>query len=179
MRLRFILPAVIFLGLAVVFAVGLTLDPGTLPSALIDKPAPEFDLPPIAGRTENAKPGFKTADLMGQVSLVNVFASWCIPCRAEHPILMRLAEEQVVPLFGINYKDKPEDATRWLAELGDPYTRIGADLDGRVGIEWGVYGVPETYIVDREGRVRYRHVSPITPKDLENKILPIIEGLRQ
>jgi cytochrome c biogenesis protein CcmG/thiol:disulfide interchange protein DsbE len=179
MRLKFLIPAAVFLVVAALLAIGLTLDPGTLPSALIDKPVPDFDLPPIRGRTENAKPGLKTEDLMGHVSLVNVFASWCLPCKAEHPIFMRLAADDVVPIYGLNYKDKPEDAARWLEELGDPYTRIGADEDGRVGIEWGVYGVPETYIIDREGRVRYRHVGPITPQDLESKILPIIERLKQ
>ena len=118
-----------------------------LPSALIDQPAPEFALPPLAGGGE---PGFSSADLHGKVSLVNVFASWCAPCRAEHQVLNALAQSKRVPIYGINYKDKPEAARAWIAELGNPYTRIGAD-DGRVGIEWGVYGVPETFVVDRAG----------------------------
>lgn len=179
MRLKFLVPALVFAAVAVVFAVGLTLDPRKLPSALIDKPAPEFDLPPIPGRTDNPKPGFKTADLLGQVTLVNVFASWCAACLIEHPIFMRIAEEDLVPLFGLNYKDKPEDVIPWLARLGDPYTRIGADLDGRVGIDWGVYGVPETFVVDREGRIRYKQVGAVTAEVLEDTILPIIEKLRQ
>ena len=176
----FLLPAALFLALAAVFALYLEQigsggkDISEIPSALIDKPAPQFSLPLIAG----SGPGFSTADLGGEVALVNVFASWCPPCRVEHPILMRLAGEGI-PVYGINFKDKADDATGFLDELGNPYRRIGADRDGRVAIEWGVYGYPETFIVDRERRIRYRHVGPIMPDDLERRIRPIIERLRK
>jgi cytochrome c biogenesis protein CcmG, thiol:disulfide interchange protein DsbE len=132
---------------------------------------PEFQLPALEGGD-----GLSSEDLKGRVSLVNVFASWCVPCRVEHPVLMRLAEEGV-PIFGINYKDPPDQAKAWLAELGDPFEKIGADRNGRVGIEWGVYGVPETFVVDAEGRIRHRHVGPIQARDLERTLLPILAEL--
>ena len=178
MRLSFVLPVAGFVALAAVFGFYLyQMGPGgkdisDIPSALIDKPAPEFSLPPIEGRND----GFSTSDLVGQVSLVNVFASWCFPCRVEHPILMRLADEGV-PIYGINIRDTPEDARRFLDRLGNPYRRIGADNNGRVSIDWGVYGYPETFIVDRGGRIRYKHIGPIMPRDLDDKIRPILERL--
>ena len=174
-RLLFVLPLLLFGAIAAYFAVGLTKDPSILPSALIDKPAPEFELPQLY----DAKPGFATADLGGEVKLVNVFASWCVPCKVEHPVFMRFAEKNDTPLYGINYKDKTTDAVAWLNQLGDPYRRIGQDLSGRVGIDWGVYGVPETYIIDREGRIRYRHVGPVLPDAMEETILPLIEELKK
>ena len=147
-------------------------DPSAVPSALIDKPAPQIDLPSIySGRS-----GLSSADLGGRASVVNVFASWCVPCRAEHPVLTLLAKEHGVALIGLNWKDKPEAARAFLAELGDPYERIGSDPSGRAGIDWGVYGVPETYVVDADGRIRYKHVGPLTEQDLEAVILP---GLRK
>ena len=164
----------LFALLAVVFYSRLGTDTTVLPSPLIDKPAPEFALPPLPG--DGA--GFSSADLKGKVSLVNFFASWCVPCRAEHPVLNALARTKRVPIYGINYKDKPEAARAWIAELGNPYTRIGAD-DGRVGIEWGVYGVPETFVVDRQGRIRYKHVGPLTRADLDRTILPLIAQLEK
>jgi cytochrome c biogenesis protein CcmG/thiol:disulfide interchange protein DsbE len=172
--LIFVLPAVVFTLLAVGFYVGLGIDSNVLPSALIDQPAPDFALPPLPGDER----GFSSADLRGHVSLVNVFASWCTPCRAEHPILNALAKPGRVPIYGINYKDKADPALAWLAELGNPYTRIGAD-DGRVGIDWGVYGVPETFIVDRAGRIRYKHVGPLTQNDVERTILPLVTRLEK
>ena len=174
-RLLYVLPVSAFVAIATALAIGLTSDPREIPSALIDKPVPEFSLPPVKGRAQ----GFSTADLTGQVSLVNVFASWCVPCRAEHPLLLRLATENVVPIYGINYKDAPDDAARWLGELGDPYTRTGADLDGRVSVDWGVYGVPETFVIDRAGRIVHKHVGALTPRDLNQTILPLIERLRR
>jgi len=153
------------------FAVGLTRDPGTLPSALLNKPAPEFALPPL----NPDKPGLATADLKGAPVLVNVWASWCVPCRAEHPILIRLARE--VPVLGFNYKDKTEDARRFLAELGDPYAKIGTDPTGRAAIDWGVYGVPETFVVDAEGRIRHRHVGPLTDRVVAETIRPLLKSL--
>jgi cytochrome c biogenesis protein CcmG/thiol:disulfide interchange protein DsbE len=174
-RLLYILPLLLFGAVAAYFAVGLTKDPRLLPSALIDKPAPEFALPPLY----DGKPGLAKADLGGEVKLVNVFASWCVPCKVEHPVLMRFSEKNAAPLYGINYKDRKKDAVAWLNQLGDPYKRIGQDLSGRVGIDWGVYGVPETYIVDREGRIRYRHVGPILPDVMEKTILPLVEELKK
>jgi cytochrome c biogenesis protein CcmG/thiol:disulfide interchange protein DsbE len=118
-------------------------------------------------------------DLKGEVSLVNVFASWCVACRAEHPVFMRLKAEGVVSIHGLNYKDRPQDAANWLDDLGDPYTRTGADLDGRVAIDWGVYGVPETFVVDRQGRIAFKQIGAVTPKILEQTILPLIQRLRR
>jgi cytochrome c biogenesis protein CcmG, thiol:disulfide interchange protein DsbE len=171
-RLLYLIPVIVFGAVGIGLAVGLTRDPGTLPSALLDQPAPPFELPGLDGRE-----GFSSEDLKGRVSLVNVFASWCVPCRVEHPVLMRLAQEGV-PVFGINYKDPADQAQAWLADLGNPFAKIGADRDGRVGIEWGVYGVPETFVVDAEGRIRHRHVGPIQARDLEGTLLPILAELK-
>lgn len=168
------LPVLLFAALAAGFYGGLGRDAAVLPSPLIDKPAPEFALPALRGNGS----GFSSADLAGKVSLVNIFASWCTPCRAEHPVLNALAKADRVPIYGINYKDKPEAADAWLSELGDPYTKIGAD-GGRVGIEWGVYGVPETFVVDRAGRIHYRHVGPLTRTDIERTILPLVATLEK
>lgn len=174
MQYRYFLPIALFIGTIAILYSGLWRNPQELPSAMVGKPAPEFDLPPLPG-LEEKKPGLKTADLKGKASLVNVFASWCIPCKAEHPLLLRLKESGVAPIYGINYKDKPEDARQWLSELGDPYQRIGADRDGRVGIDWGVYGVPETYVVDASGKILYRYAGPLTSRDLEETILPLLK----
>jgi len=164
-RLVYLVPLLLFAVVAGYLMIGLRLDPGKLPSALIDKPVPEFALPGLEGVAEGlATADLKAGDGAGQangVSVVNVFASWCVPCRAEHPYLMRLAKEGVT-VHGINYQDKPEDARGWLARLGNPYTRIGADRDGRASIDWGVYGVPETFVVDGSGRIRFKQVGPIT-----------------
>lgn len=167
------IPLLIFAAVAVFLAIGLTRDPREVPSPLIGRPVPAFSLPPVLGRTE----GLSDKDLKGGVSVVNVFASWCVPCRQEHPLIQRLAKE--VPVHGLNYKDRPEDAARWLDELGDPYTRTGADIDGRVSIDWGVYGVPETFVIDRDGRIAYKQIGPIPPLVLEEKILPMIRELQQ
>ena len=170
--LFYLLPAAVFAVLAAGFYRGLWIDSNVLPSPLIDQPAPQFALPPL----EPGGPGFSTADLQGHVSLVNAFASWCAPCREEHEVLNALARSKRVALYGIDYKDKHEAASAWIAELGNPYTRIGAD-DGRVGIEWGVYGVPETFVVDRTGRIRYKHVGPLTEVDIARMILPLVARL--
>ena len=180
MRATLVLPIAVFAVLAGVFGYYLyQIDSGgkdikQIPSALIDKPMPQFSLPPIIGRDD----GLATTDLKGKVAMVNVFASWCPPCRVEHPILMRLAEEGV-EIYGINYKDKPRDALAFLAKYGDPYPRVGADAEGRASIEWGVYGYPETFVVDRSGAIRYKHIGPIMPRDLENTIRPILEKLKR
>jgi cytochrome c biogenesis protein CcmG/thiol:disulfide interchange protein DsbE len=145
-------------------------DPSAVPSALIDKPAPQIDLPSIYPDRE----GLDGVDLKGRAIVVNVFASWCVPCRAEHPLLTKLAQEHGVPVIGLNWKDKPEDARAFLNELGDPYERIGSDPSGRAGIDWGVYGVPETYVLDAQGRIRYRHVGPLSEEDIDGVILPVL-----
>lgn len=170
------LPLLLFAALAVYLWQGLGKDPSVLPSALIDKPAPVFDLAPLAGR-EPALP-LATADLKtGEPVLVNVFASWCVPCKAEHPLITALAEEHGITVHAINYKDKPVEAAAWLRRLGDPYGRVGADPEGRAGIDFGIYGVPETFLIDGDGHVRLRHAGAITPDVLERVILPSIKAL--
>ncbi|AWU94891.1 DsbE family thiol:disulfide interchange protein [Azospirillum ramasamyi] len=176
-RLLYLLPFLLFIGVGIAFYLGFQRDPRDIPSALIDKPAPTFDLPAIAGGP--ATGGLSSSKLTGDVTLVNVFASWCIPCKAEHPVITRLAREQGVTVYGINYKDKPEDALTWLARYGNPYAAIGADPDGRVSIDWGVYGVPESYLIDRQGRIRFKHVGPLTPQVVEEQLLPMVKHLRQ
>ena len=143
-------------------------------TALLGRPLPEFALPPITGRAE----GFSTADVKGRVVLINVFASWCVPCRAEHPVISKLAASGVVPVYGINYKDKAPDALAWLAELGDPFTRIGADTDGRVSIDFGVFGVPETFVVAADGTIADRVVGPLTEATVGQRLLPLIRDLQ-
>ena len=172
-RFLYLLPVAVFVVVGIGLAIGLTRDPSTLPSALIDRSVPAFDLPPLDGHD-----GLKSEDLAGQVSLVNVFASWCGPCRVEHPLLMKLADDGVV-IHGLSYKDRPEDALAWLDELGDPYQRIGNDQNGRVGIEWGVYGVPETFVIDAEGRIRHKHVGPLQARDVEETLLPLLQELAE
>jgi cytochrome c biogenesis protein CcmG, thiol:disulfide interchange protein DsbE len=167
-------PVALFLALTVTFVVGLERDPKIVPSPLIGKPVPDFALPPVRGRSL----GLAASDLKGEVSLVNVFASWCVACREEHPTLMRLTADGTLPIHGFDYKDKPDDAARWLDSMGDPYTRTGADVDGRVAIDWGVYGVPETFLVDARGRIAFKQVGPITPEILDGSILPLIARLR-
>lgn len=174
-RLTHFIPVAVFAVIAVAFAIGLTLTPGKIPSALIGKPVPEFALPPVQGSSL----GLSSKDLQGEMSLVNVWASWCPECRREHPVLMDLAGRQVVALHGLNYKDLPGAAQAWLDGLGDPYTRNGADLNGRVAIDWGVYGVPETFIVDARGRIVHKHIGAMTRRVVEEKILPLIEDLRR
>jgi cytochrome c biogenesis protein CcmG/thiol:disulfide interchange protein DsbE len=176
-RLLYLLPLLIFFGVAAYFAAPILQgkDPHTLPSALIDKPAPAEILGPLIA----SKPGIDPASLNGEVRLVNFFASWCGPCRAEHPLLMEIDAKKTVPLYGVNYKDAPAAAVNWLAQLGDPFERIGRDGDGRVAIEWGVYGVPETYVVDKAGRIQYRHVGPLSRAAFEGTIMPLVAKLRE
>lgn len=169
------LPLAAFGGLTGFLAWGLTREPGTVPSPLVGSQVPDFDLPPVQGRSL----GLTSGDLFGEVSLVNVFASWCVACRAEHPLFMQLAASGAVPLHGLNYRDQPEDAADWLESLGDPYTRTGADLDGRVAVDWGVTGVPETFVVGADGRIAYKHFGAVTPEVLNGTILPLVEELRR
>lgn len=173
MRWRNFIPLAVVSLLAAVLFVGLSLDPKIVPSALIDRPAPQFDLPPLPGK----EPGLIAADLAkGGISLVNVWASWCGPCRIEHPQLMQIAKITDVRMIGLNYKDDPAKAQAFLQQLGDPYATVGADRTGRVAIEWGVYGVPETFLVDGHGRIVMKHVGPLRPEDITEKILPAIKA---
>ena len=174
-RLVYFIPVAVFLALELVFTWGLDHDPRKIPSTLIGRPVPQFSLPPVRGRSL----GLSSGDLHGDVSLVNVFASWCVACREEHPLLLKLKADRVVPVHGIDYKDPPKEAAHWLDTFGDPYTRTGADLNGRVAIDWGVYGVPETSVVGRDGRIAYKQIGPLTPDVLDRTILPLIRRLRQ
>ncbi len=171
---RFLVPLGVFILLAVLLFTGLWLDPKLVPSPLIGKPAPGFELArlkdPESTITQNA--------LKGKVALLNVWATWCVSCRAEHEVLMELARKNVVAIYGLNYKDVREDAQRWLRQLGNPYVANAFDRDGRVGIDWGVYGTPETFVIDQNGIVRYKHVGPITPQVLTDKILPLVNELK-
>lgn len=172
-RLVAYLPLALFAGLVLAFVVQLySGDPSKLPSALLGKPVPVFTLPAIEGASQ---PGFSNADLAkGRVSVVNVFASWCAPCHQEHPFLMELAKDSRIVMFGINQKDKAENARRFLGKLGNPYSAVGADGDGRVSIDWGVYGVPETFVVSGDGRIVYKHVGPLNAELIRNRLMPEI-----
>ncbi len=171
-----LLPLIVFIALAGLFLFQLTMgnDPQTIPSALINKPAPDFSLSAVEGisRDGTPVPGFSRKDLLGKISVVNVFASWCVPCRQEHPLLEELAKVDGIQLLGINYKDKPENARRFLGSLGNPYSRIGADNAGRAAIDWGVYGVPETFVIDKEGTIRYKFIGPLSPSSYRDVFLP-------
>ncbi|PKR59947.1 DsbE family thiol:disulfide interchange protein [Thalassospira lohafexi] len=171
-----VIPLVLFAALAGIFLINIDKDSSVVPSVLIDKPAPDFSLPPLPG----ADKGLSRADLTkGKVSVLNVFASWCIPCRAEHPMIKRLSNEADVPIFGLNYKEKdPQDGVKWLEELGNPYQAVGMDLSGRTGIDFGVYGVPETFIIDGQGQIKYKHIGPVTSEVLEKVLLPKIAELK-
>lgn len=158
---------------AIALAVGLGLKPQEIPSALVGKQVPVFALESVTG----FGPGLSSADLAGEVSVVNVFASWCVPCRVEHALWIEVAATGV-PIHGLNYKDTPANASAWLATLGNPYQRTGADLNGRVGIDWGVYGVPETFVVDADGRIRLKFIGPIDRFVLDTQILPKVRELR-
>lgn len=172
-KLLFLLPVALFAMLVIAFAVGLRHDPHLLPSALIDRPAPDFTLHGLYDGTR----GLTRNDLEGRVTLVNFFASWCAPCREEHPELMALGRLPGVTLYGIAYKDKPEESSRFLDRLGNPFGHIGVDRNGTTAIDFGVYGVPETYLVDATGHIRLRHVGPLTAEDVKSEILPLIQQL--
>lgn len=165
------LPLIALVALVAVFALSIDRDPGLVRSVLIDRPAPAFAMAEVPGL---GVPGFDTAALQGEVTVVNVFASWCIPCRDEHPLLVELREVTGVRLFGINQSDAPENARAFLAELGNPYDAVGMDRDRRVSIDWGVYGVPETFVVDARGTITFKHVGPLTPAAIEAGLLPAI-----
>ena len=170
---RFLLPLGLFLVLAFFLAVGLKLDPREVPSPLVGKPAPGFQAPAL-GRPEIT---IKRDDLLGKVWLLNVWASWCGACRDEHPVLVEFARRKLVPIYGLNYKDKREDGLGWLTQFGNPYTESVFDPEGRIGIDYGVYGVPETFVIDRDGVIRYKHIGPITPEVLRDKLEPLLRKL--
>jgi cytochrome c biogenesis protein CcmG/thiol:disulfide interchange protein DsbE len=172
--LKYLLPLAAFLVLVGFFAAGLKLDPREVPSPLIDKPAPMFRLPVLnqAGKT------FSPEDMRGKVWLLNVWASWCGACREEHPLLMEISRSGALPLVGLDYKDIDADGAGVLAQAGNPYKVVATDADGRVGIDYGVYGVPETYVIDKEGIIRYKQIGPITEETLRDKILPLVKGLQ-
>ena len=172
--LKFGLPLALFAALVGFFAVGLTRDPREVPSPYIGKPAPAFTL----AQLHEEKLAFAPEQMKGKVWLLNVWASWCASCRVEHPLLLEMARDKRVPIVGLNYKDKREDAIRWLARYGDPYALSAWDIDGRVGIDYGVYGAPETFLIDRQGVIRYKQIGPITAEALEKKILPLVRKLQ-
>ncbi len=171
------IPLLIVLGIIILFATQINRDTSILPSVLINKPAPEFVLPPIENIPGDI-PGFSRDDLLGHVTVVNVFASWCIPCRQEHKFLVRLGKETDVTLYGLNQKDAPEDAIQFLTELGNPFDRIGADRNGRVSIDWGVYGVPETFVINAKGIITYKQIGPLNESTYADGLLPAIEAAR-
>lgn len=171
--MRFAVPLLVFLAVAGFLYVGLGLNPKEVPSPLIGKPMPAFSL----SRLDAPEQTISDETIRGRVALVNVWASWCAACRDEHALLVRLAESGVVPIYGLNYKDTRQDGLRWLERLGNPYAVNAFDEKGRVGIDWGVYGVPETFVLDRQGIIRYKHIGPISEQDLEQRILPLIAEL--
>ena len=172
---RYLWPLGIFLVLVVFLGKGLTLDPREVPSPLVGKAAPPFELPQL--HEPNRK--FSPAEMKGRVWLLNVWASWCVSCRDEHPVLVELSRTKVVPIYGLDYKDSRDDALRWLKQFGDPYDISVADNDGRIGIDYGVYGVPETYLIDKAGTIRYKHIGPINQEALQKTILPLIAELNK
>lgn len=175
-RLYYLIPVVVFVVLALFFLKGLSIDPHSIPSVLIDREVPQMNLQPLPGRGENS--GLSSDDLKGAVSLVNIFGSWCISCVQEHPVLMKIAATKRVPIYGIDWRDDPEKGAEWLRRHGDPYLKVGADpAPGRTAIDFGVTGAPESFIVDRHGIIRYKHVGPITPHIWKETLLPIIEHL--
>jgi len=175
-RFMYLLPLGIFLVIAGYFAVGLTLNPRDMPSTLIDQKVPAFDLKPIKGSTR----GLSSEDLKGQVTLVNIFGSWCVACLTEHPFLMEIQAQGLVPIYGIDWREKnPDDGPKWLARRGDPYTLIGDDPESKAAIALGVTGAPETFFVDKHGVIRYKHVGPITPGIWKRSLWPLVQELRK
>ena len=172
---RYLIPLVLFVILVIFLAIGLGRDPHEVPSPLIGKAAPTFQLPQL----KDPGKSFSAQQMRGKVWLLNVWASWCVSCREEHPLLLDYARSAAVPIYGLNYKDKREDALEWLEQLGDPYVLSAADEDGRVAIDYGVYGAPETYLLDRDGVIRFKQVGAVTPEVWERKILPLVKDLNR
>lgn len=171
---RYLVPFVLFVLLAIFLGIGLNRDPREVPSPLIDKPAPAFRLPQLHEANKVLAP----ADMKGKVWLFNVWASWCVACLDEHPILVDLSRRNLVPIVGLNYKDERQAALKWLQRHGNPYTLSAQDAEGRVGIDYGVYGVPETYLIDQDGVIRFKKIGAVTPRVLEEQILPLIRKLQ-
>ncbi|HET9652665.1 MAG TPA: DsbE family thiol:disulfide interchange protein [Usitatibacter sp.] len=171
--LKFIIPLVVFVGLVAFFAVGLTRDPREVPSPFIDKPAPEFKLQQL----HDANATFDPQQMRGKVWLLNVWASWCVSCRVEHPLLVEMSRKKLVPIIGLNYKDQRADGQQWLDKFGNPYALSAFDVEGKVGIDYGVYGVPETFVIDKQGVIRYKQIGPITPEALDKTLMPLIRKL--
>ncbi|MBX9795005.1 MAG: DsbE family thiol:disulfide interchange protein [Burkholderiaceae bacterium] len=172
---RYLLPLLVFVLLAGFLAIGLKRDPREVPSPLIDKPAPAFSLPQLDAPEQRVA----AKDLLGQVWLLNVWASWCVACRQEHPLLVELSKTGQVKMYGLNYKDKREDALGWLDKLGNPYVKSVSDTEGLVGIDFGVYGVPETFVIDKQGVIRYKQIGPVTPEALRDTLLPLVAKLEK
>jgi cytochrome c biogenesis protein CcmG/thiol:disulfide interchange protein DsbE len=172
---RFAIPLVLFILLVAFLAVGLRHDPHEVPSPLIDKPGPAFQL----SQLKDPAKSFSAQDMRGKVWLLNVWASWCVTCRDEHPLLIQYSRSGALPIYGLNYKDKRDDALSWLGELGDPYVLSVSDTDGRVGVDYGVYGAPETYLIDRDGIIRFKQIGPVTPDVWQEKILPLAQQLNK
>lgn len=172
--MRFAIPLLVFVLIAGFLYAGLSRDPKYVPSPLIDKAAPEFNLPTL----HDAASDFSPSQMQGKVWLFNIWATWCASCRVEHPLLVQLARGGEIEIVGLNYKDENDKAIEWLRTLGDPYTVTAVDKDGRVGIDWGFYGAPETFVIDKKGLVRYKHVGPVSPADLNETILPLVAELR-
>jgi cytochrome c biogenesis protein CcmG/thiol:disulfide interchange protein DsbE len=173
-KAKFLLPLGIFIVLVIFLGIGLKLNPREVPSPLIGKPAPAFNLAQLHRPDQR----FAREDMLGKVWLLNVWSSWCVACRQEHPLLVDLARSGAVPIYGMNYKDKREDAVAALEQMGDPYVLSASDFDGRVGMDYGVYGVPETYLIDKAGVIRYKVIGPLTPENLKDKVLPMIKELQ-
>ena len=172
---RYLVPLIIFVVLSVFLYIGLSLNPREVPSPFINKPAPDFQLQKLHAMNEL----FSNKDMKGQVWLLNVWASWCVACRQEHPILVEMARRGEVPLYGLNYKDAPTQAKRWLEEHGNPYKLSAVDYEGKVGIDYGVYGVPETFIIDKEGVIRHKVIGPISVPELQNCVMPVVNELKK
>ncbi len=171
--MRFLLPLGVFVLLVILLAIGLTMDPKKVPSPLIGKVAPAFDLPLL----HNESLTFSPDKYKGQVWVLSVWASWCVSCRAEHKVITKLADMELADIVGLNYKDQPQDGRRWLQQFGDPYTFSVIDQDGRAGIDWGVYGVPETFVIGKDGLVKYKHIGPVTDNSLRDEVVPMIKSL--
>ena len=169
------LPLILFFLLVILLGVGLTLDPRKVPSPYIGKAAPSFNLPNLYASTESISP----EDMKGKVWLLNVWASWCGACRAEHQVINRLVKNNQIEIIGLNYKDGSDEAKQWLEELGNPYVSVAVDREGRTGIDWGVYGVPETFVVDKQGIIRYKNIGPVYEQDVKETILPLVVQLQQ
>ena len=170
-----LIPLGVFIVLVVFLAIGLTRDPHEVPSPLIGKAAPAFSAP----RLQDASQQFSGKDMLGKVWLFNVWASWCVACRQEHPVLMEFAKTRTLPIIGLDYKDNEADGKKWLTRFGDPYDLSVTDRDGRIGIDFGVYGVPETFLIDKAGVIRYKQIGPVTEEALRDKILPLIRELQK